>query len=58
MKFNGLIIFKSSLKDNASKIIREIIYSGMEFKMITGDSLNTSQFIYKSVTKNDYEFIE
>lgn len=45
MNFNGLAIFKSSLKPNARDIIVEIIQSGASFKMITGDALNTSQFI-------------
>lgn len=45
MEFNGLVVFKSSLNPNASAIICEIIDSGMHFKVITGDALNTSQFI-------------
>jgi len=53
MEFNGLAVFKSSLKPNASAIICEIIESGMHFKVITGDALNTSQFIYKGITKNN-----
>jgi len=53
MEFNGLAVFKSSLKPNASAIICEIIESGMIFKVITGDALNTSQFIYKGITKQN-----
>jgi len=58
MNFNGLAIFQSSLKPNAKDIIVEIIESGASFKMITGDALNTSQFIYRSVINKDLEFEE
>jgi len=53
MEFNGLTVFRSTLKHNASAIVNEIIQSGMHFKMITGDALNTSVFIYKGITKKD-----
>lgn len=56
--FNGLAIFKSSLKPNARDIIVEIIHSGASFKMITGDALNTSQFIYRSVINCDLDFTQ
>jgi len=46
------------LKPNAREIVVEIIQSGASFKMITGDALNTSQFIYRSVIDRDLDFIE
>lgn len=58
MTFNGLAVFKSSLKENASAIITEITDCGLSFKMITGDALNTSIFIYSSITKTGKKFVK
>lgn len=51
--FEGIISFEDKLKDDIKKVIKIIYDSGIDLKILTGDSLEVSQIIAKKLSMRE-----